>query len=109
MVTIGMNYKLVPGKDEDFIAVFTKVMEIMEEIDGHTDTHLFRDVHHEHDYLVVSEWSDKGAFDDFIASERFKNVTDWGKENVLRDRPSHEVYTRQSDEPDSAPAGCPAH
>ncbi len=77
MVTIGMNYKVVPGKDEEFVSVFTKVMGIMEEIDGHTRTHLFRDVHNEHDYLVLSEWADKGAFDDFIASERFKNVVTW--------------------------------
>ncbi|MHC4974983.1 MAG: antibiotic biosynthesis monooxygenase family protein [Planctomycetota bacterium] len=107
MVTIGMNYKLIPGKDEEFVSVFTKVMGIMEEIDGHKETHLFRDVHNEHDYLVVSEWTDKGAFDGFIASDRFKNVASWGKENVLRERPSHEVYG--GDEPAPAGGGCPMH
>jgi heme-degrading monooxygenase HmoA len=116
MVTIGMNYKLIPGKDEEFVSVFTKVMGIMEDIEGHGETHLFRDVHSEHDYLVVSEWTVKSAFDAFIASERFKNVVTWGKENVLRERPKHEVYgdassgTSDNGAPgNGAPSGCPAH
>ncbi len=95
MITVGMNYKIVPGKDEEFTKVFTKVIGIMEGMDGHTETHLYRDVFAEHDYLIVSEWTDEGAFEGFIHSDQFKNVANWGKENVLRDRPTHEVYGGQ--------------
>jgi heme-degrading monooxygenase HmoA len=104
MITIGMNYKVIPGKDEEFTSVFTKVMGIMDGIDGHDTTHLFRDVHDEHSYLVVSEWSSQDAFDAFIASDRFKNVADWGKANILAGRPTHEVYGKDS----APPSGCPA-
>lgn len=102
MITVGMDYKIVPGKDEQFTSVFAKVLEIMADMPGHTRTHLYRDVFAEHDYLVVSEWSDEDAFRAFIASDRFRNVADWGKENVLRDRPKHEIYGGE------APAGTPA-
>ncbi len=92
MITVGMDYKIIPGKDDEFIAVFKKVMGIMAAMPGHAETHLYRDVEAEHDYLVVSEWTDEAAFDLFIKSDRFKNVTTWGKENVLRTRPRHEIY-----------------
>ena len=92
MITVGMDYKIVPGKDDEFISVFKKVMQIMADMPGHAATHLYRDVDQEHDYLVVSEWTDEAQFNAFIASDRFKNVAAWGKENVLRTRPKHEIY-----------------
>ena len=114
MITVGMDYKIIPGKDDEFTSVFAKVLDIMANAAGHTRTHLYRDVFSEHDYLVVSEWSDDDAFRAFIASDRFRNVTNWGKENVLRTRPTHEIYG-MSPKPDAEPsegespsAGCPA-
>ncbi len=53
MITVGMNYKIIPGKDDEFTSVFAKVMQIMKDMPGHGETHLFRDVYSEHDYLVV--------------------------------------------------------
>lgn len=106
MITVGMDYKIIPGKDEEFIKVFTKVLDIIGGSPGHTETHLYRDVYEEHDYLVVSEWSDRAAFDAFIKSDRFKGVVDWGKENVLRERPKHEIYGQGSGGLDEAK--CPA-
>lgn len=105
MITVGMDYKIVPGKDVEFIAVFKKVIGIMADMPGHSVTHLYRDVENEHDYLIVSEWSDEAAFNAFIASDRFRNVANWGKENVLRARPKHEVY---GSAPKAQAAGCPA-
>ncbi len=109
MITVGMNYKIVPGKDDEFLAVFDKVIGIMSEMPGHTVTNIYRDVHEEHDYLIVSEWTDQSAFDSLIASDRFKGVVTWGKENVLRSRPTHEVYGTETPPPTAAPSGCPMH
>jgi heme-degrading monooxygenase HmoA len=110
MITVGMNYKIIPGKDDEFIAVFKKVIHVMSAMPGHTVTHLYRDVDAQHDYLIVSEWSDRAAFDAFIASEQFKGVANWGKLNVLAGRPTHQVY---GDEPTPKPTApttgqCPA-
>ena len=108
MITVGMNYNIIQGKDDEFIAVFTKVMQIMKDMPGHGETHLYRDVYSEHDYVIISEWTDEAAFTAFIESDRFKNVTDWGKKNVLATQPKHEIYgSGQTGQPSSE--RCPAH
>ena len=35
---------------------------------------------------------DEQAFRDFIQSQAFKDVTNWGKEQILSGRPQHKVY-----------------
>lgn len=105
MVTIGMNYNVLAGKEETFEKAFNKVVKAMGGIDGHADTHMFRDINDTGHYLIVSRWSDKGAFDGFIASDTFKSVANWGKEQILSGRPQHEVYG--GDEPTVA-GKCPA-
>lgn len=104
MVTVGMNYKVIEGKGEIFESVFRKVIGIMEKLDGHEKTDLFSNIDDRNSYLIMSEWSDRGAFDAFIASEQFRNVANWGKEEILAGRPSHEYYGSDG-KPQQAPAG----
>lgn len=92
MITIGMNYEVLPGKEEVFETTFHKILNTMEHIEGHTSSRMFRDVDDRHQYIILSEWSDRGAFDSFIASEDFRSVTAWGKEEILADRPMHKYY-----------------
>ena len=92
MVTIGMNYRVLEGKEETFERAFQGVLNALAGLQGHQDSHLYREIGEERSYLIVSEWSDKTAFDDFIQSEQFAKVTDWGKEQVLSGPPSHKVY-----------------
>ena len=106
MITVGMNYQIIPGKDEEFVAVFTKVIQIMKNMAGHGETHLFRDVYSEHDYLIISEWTDEAAFNSFIESDRFKNVVDWGKKEVLASQPKHEIYGAGEATQEKCPAGA---
>jgi heme-degrading monooxygenase HmoA len=53
---------------------------------------LWKDVSDGASYLITSEWSDEQAFQTFIRSEAFRNVTNWGKEQILSGRPQHRVY-----------------
>jgi heme-degrading monooxygenase HmoA len=92
MVTIGMNYKMIPGKEKVFEDAFTAVLKVMKEMEGHSKSFLYKDVSDAQSYLIVSEWSDEKAFDTFMASEKFKSVVNWGKLNILAGRPSHQVY-----------------
>jgi len=92
MVTIGMNYEVLPGKEEVFERAVAQVVETMQGIKGHTISHLFRDVQKSSSYLIISEWDDRAAFDGFIGSEAFAKVTNWGKEQILAGRPKHQVY-----------------
>ncbi|MFQ5329021.1 MAG: antibiotic biosynthesis monooxygenase family protein [Thermodesulfobacteriota bacterium] len=92
MVTIGMNYKVIDGKGEAFEKAFNNVLNAMKEIEDHTQSSLYKDVNDALSYLIVSEWTSEEAFKAFIASEQFRNVVSWGKENILAGRPTHTVY-----------------
>jgi len=87
-----MNYAVRPGKEEVFETAFNKVVKAMQGMQGHSKTHMYREINDPQQYLIVSEWSDKAAFDKFIASDAFRNVADWGKEQILAGRPQHQVY-----------------
>jgi len=94
MVTIGMNYDVISGKEEVFEGACKKVLDVMNEAEGHDNSQIFRrvDIHESAQYLIVSRWKDESAFNEFIASETFKKVTSWGLANVLAGRPSHTTY-----------------
>ncbi len=92
MVTIGMNYKVIKGKEQLFESKFDQVVDVMQGVDGHTESHVFRDVHDPQHYLIISQWSKREAFDAFISSDIFRQTTSWGREEVLSDRPRHEIF-----------------
>ncbi len=92
MVTVGMNYKVLPGKEETFEGAFKKVVELMRSMEGHTSTNMYRAIDDAQTYLIVSEWSSEEAYRGFINSEKFADVVDWGKEHILAGRPSHNLY-----------------
>jgi heme-degrading monooxygenase HmoA len=46
-------------------------------------------------YLIVSRWQDEAAFKEFIASDAFKKVTNWGALNILSRRPQHTTYRHE--------------
>lgn len=109
MITVGMNYDVIPGKEEEFEAVFSKVLTIMGKMPGHSDTNLYRNVDKPNCYLIHSEWSDQAAFEAFIASDQFKNVADWGKREILAGRPRHQIYgAGQTVQASAPPSTCPA-
>lgn len=93
MVTIGMNYSVLPGKELVFERAFKGVLDVMKDITGHSHSSLYKDIEVPNSYLIISEWNDKSAFDTFIKSEAFARVTNWGKEQILSGRPKHQVYT----------------
>lgn len=95
MVTIGMNYQVLQGKEQVFERAFTQVLDVMRQMPGHSESHLYKDVAKESSYLIISDWNDKSAFDTFVKSEAFAKVTNWGKEQILAGRPKHQVFTQQ--------------
>ena len=92
MVTIGMNYKMIPGKEKIFEDAFVAVNKVMNEMEGHSKSFLYKDVNDAQSYLIVSEWNSEEAYNEFIQSDKFKGVVNWGKENILAGRPRHNVY-----------------
>jgi heme-degrading monooxygenase HmoA len=94
VVTIGMNYFVIAGKEQVFEDACASVVKAMREIDGHENSELYRRVGEDGDpvYLIVSRWQSEDAFKGFIASDQFKKVTNWGAENILSARPRHTTY-----------------
>ncbi len=92
MVTVGMNYVVLPGKQEEFEKAFAGVIDALNAAEGHTSSTLWRDTTNDASYLITSEWNDQEAFTAFITSDAFRSVTNWGKEQILAGRPSHKVY-----------------
>ena len=92
MITVGMNYQVLPGKQAEFEEKFAAVASALEAAAGHTSSTLWRDVADDASYLVTSEWSEEEAFASFIRSEAFRAVTDWGEAEILAGRPQHRIY-----------------
>ena len=92
MVTVGMNYHVLPGKQTDFKEKFTAVIGALRAAPGHTSSTLWSDVTDDASFLITSEWSDEAAFQQFIRSDAFRAVTTWGKDQILSGRPQHKIY-----------------
>jgi len=92
MITVGMNYHVIAGKQSLFEEKFASVIQALEAAAGHSSSNLWKDVSDDASYLITSEWSDEQAFLDFIQSQAFKDVTSWGKEQILSGRPQHKIY-----------------
>lgn len=92
MVTVGMNYVVLPGKEATFENAFRKVITAMQGIAGHSASHMYRDIDNARSYVILSDWNDRKAFDDFIGSDTFRAVANWGKEQILEGRPKHNYY-----------------
>lgn len=93
MVTIGMNYFVREGKEQVFEDACARVVETMQGIEGHDESHIYRRIGGgDPVYLIVSRWDSEKSFRDFVASDAFKKVTSWGKENILTGPPRHTTY-----------------
>ena len=92
MITVGMNYKVIEGKQSSFEEKFAAVIDALNAAEGHSSSTLWKDVADGASYLITSEWSDEDAFGSFIRSDAFRAVTNWGKEEILAGRPQHKVY-----------------
>ena len=92
MITVGMNYHVIAGKQKDFEDKFAAVLSALKAAQGHTSSDLWKNVGDDASYMITSEWSDEQAFAAFIQSQAFKDVTNWGKEQILSGRPQHKIY-----------------
>jgi len=109
VVTVGMYYDVIPEKAPLFTAKFQEVISHLANVPGHTQSFLYQRVDDPFSYAIISEWDDQQAFMDFIRSDTFRQVTAWGREQVLRNPPRHKIYPRADDigPPASHPSACP--
>jgi heme-degrading monooxygenase HmoA len=96
MTTIGMHYDVIPGKEQEFVRGFLQVIEDLKSIPGHVESHMYEDVQSRGSYVILSQWESKEQFQAFLQSEAFAKVTAWGRQEMLRGRPRHKVYTTEA-------------
>jgi heme-degrading monooxygenase HmoA len=92
MTTIGMHYDVLPGKEAEFKHGFAGVVTALKGMAGHVESQLFEAVAQPGTFLILSRWKTLEDFQAFIKSEAFARVTAWGRAEILRGRPRHQVY-----------------
>lgn len=97
MVTVGLYYDVIPEKAPLFTAKFQELLELMRNISGHKESYLYHRVDDPYSYAIISEWEDPQSFQDFVRSETFRQVTSWGRQEILRHPPRHKIYPRAED------------
>lgn len=91
-----MNYHVLAGKEQIFEDACDRVVQTMQGISGHDESHIYRRVDGKDPvYLIVSRWESEDAFNAFVASEPFKKVTSWGRQNILSGPPRHTTYREE--------------
>lgn len=93
MVTVGMHYDVLPGKEAAFEDAQRGVVAQLRNAVGHTRTRLYRDVDRPGSYLIYSEWANREAFMAFTHSTAFAEVTRRGREEILSGPPQHHILT----------------
>lgn len=63
-----------------------------QKLKGHEFSKLYCECKEQNKYLIMSQWKDQQSFQDFITSDAFSNVTNWGATEILVGQPSHQVY-----------------
>ncbi len=91
MITIGMNYHVIPCKENKFKPAFEGVANALSDAEGYKKSRLYSDCIEPHKFLIISEWSNQEAFQAFIGSEAFRKVANWGAGEMLLGRPTHKV------------------
>ncbi len=97
MITVGMYYDVKEGKEGEFEEKFEAVAGALDGSSGHVQSLLYQQVKKANSYTILSEWDSQDAFMSFIKSDAFKQVTDWGKAEILEGRPRHKIYGREAD------------
>lgn len=92
MVTVGLYYLVRPGQEKVFEDTVDQVIDLLAKNSGHVKSFLYRDVKDPRSYAIISEWSSLADFTEFVRSDVFHQVTEFGKAEVLEQRPRHKVY-----------------
>ena len=93
MLTVGLYYDVVPGKESIFENLFGEVIDTIKTMNGYVSAILYKRVDKPNSYLIYSEWKDMESFEQFIKSREFSDVKEEGPQ-LLIDRPYHRIYNK---------------
>ena len=88
---IAMNrFQIAPGQEDAFEEAWRRRESHLDGVPGFLSFWLLRGP--EGDFISCSRWESEAAFNAFVASDAFKKVTSWGKQNILAGPPRHTTY-----------------
>jgi heme-degrading monooxygenase HmoA len=93
MLTVGLYYDVVPGKENIFENMFGSVIDTIKTMEGYVSAILYRRVDKPNSYLIYSEWQNMESFEKFVSSREFSEVKSEGPQ-LLVSRPYHRIYNR---------------
>jgi heme-degrading monooxygenase HmoA len=91
MLTVGLYYDVVKGKESDFEKYFDVVVGEIKKFDGFVSALLYHRADKPNSYLIYSEWKDRESFETFIKSREFGGAKSGGS-HMLEGRPHHKIY-----------------
>lgn len=91
MLTVGLYYDVVQGREKDFEQYFSVVAGEIRKFDGFVSAILYQRVDKPGSYLIYSEWKDRESFEAFIQSREFSGAKSGGSQ-MLVGRPHHSIY-----------------
>ncbi len=91
MLTVGLYYDVVPGRESDFEKFFEVVIDEIKKMNGFVSALLYKRVDKTGSYLIYSEWKDRDSFESFIKSREFSGAKSGGS-HMLTGRPYHRIY-----------------
>ena len=92
MMTIGLQYEVRQGKEDQFKKVFAGVIVTLPKMHGHVATRLFEDVLEPGNFLLMSRWKLLRDFKTFARGEGFQRISEWAKAELFRGEPRQQVY-----------------
>ncbi len=93
MLTVGLYYEVLPGKEAEFESMFGGVIRQISKMEGYVSALLYKRVDRPNSYLIYSEWKDMDSFEKFIKSREFSEVKSEGSD-LLISRPYHKIYNK---------------
>ncbi|MFN2134545.1 MAG: antibiotic biosynthesis monooxygenase family protein [Candidatus Promineifilaceae bacterium] len=96
MKTFGLNYDIKPQYVDEFTAYSLKVIELMQDWDGHIETRLYIDAAKPNSMMIYSNWETTEQFKEFMKSDAFKGAIG-ATYDMLEGMPSHKVYEQTGD------------
>ncbi|OLS20014.1 MAG: hypothetical protein HeimC3_42250 [Candidatus Heimdallarchaeota archaeon LC_3] len=94
-ITFGLGYDIKEEFVNEFMKTSKETLALMDTMQGHIKTYLYRDAFKPNSFLIYSEWSTNEDFTKFMTSKEFKEVQTLGEE-MLEGPPRHTMYESRS-------------
>jgi len=92
MITVSTTYRVIPERAERFEELFARLQNVLNHLEGHYGTRLYRDVESPELYMAISDWLDEHSYEKGMDAKPFRECIDWAAEGVLDGRIQFRIF-----------------